>query len=74
MCSGGGGSYEPTPVPKAVPGATSVSTGATDDSGLTLSKALANQRRRRGAASTIRNVGGAGGIADVSGGKKLFGE
>ena len=74
MCSGGGGSYEPTPVPKAVPGATSVATGETADSGLALSKALERQRRRTGAASTVRNEGGAGGLTDSSGGKRLFGE
>lgn len=73
MC-GGGNDYEPTPVPKAVPGATSVASGASEDSLLNVSRVRASQRKRRGAASTVRNDGGAGGIADTSGGKKLFGE
>lgn len=74
MCSFGGGSYEAAAVPKAVPGATNVSTGETQDSDLSLSRALEKQRKRRGAASTVRNEGGAGGVASSSsGGKKTFG-
>lgn len=73
MCSSGS-NYEPTPVPKAVPGATSVASGAPEDSLLNLSRVRASQRKRRGAASTVRNEGGAGGISDTTSGKKLFGE
>lgn len=73
MCSSGGESYEPTPVPKAVPGTTSVASGATEESDLSLSRTLEKQRKRRGAAATIRNEGGAGGIESSGGGKKTFG-
>ncbi|MDY2983854.1 MAG: hypothetical protein SOR75_00805 [Synergistes jonesii] len=73
MCSSGS-NYEPTPVPKAVPGATSVAAGSPEDSLLNLSRVRASQRKRRGAASTVRNEGGAGGISDTTSGKKLFGE
>ena len=73
MCGGGSG-YEATPIPKAVPGATSVEQGTSEDSLLNISRVRAEQKKRRGAASTVRNDGGASGIADTSGGKKLFGE
>ena len=56
MCSSGS-NYEPTPVPKAVPGATSVAAGSPEDSLLNLSRVRASQRKRRGAASTVRNEG-----------------
>ena len=71
MCSSG--SYTAATVPKAVPGTTDVSTGATEDSDLSLSKALEKQRKRRGASSTIRNEGGASGVSSSSSGKKTFG-
>ena len=76
MCTSGENSgYEPTPVPKAVPGATSVATGDTADNSLALSNALSKQRRRKGAAATVRNEGGAEGLTtSESTGKKLFGE
>lgn len=75
MCSlgGGGSSYEPTPVPKAVPGATSVASGTTEEGNLSLSRTLEKQRKRRGAAATIRNEGGAGGIDSSGSGKRTFG-
>ena len=75
MCSlgGGGSSYEPTPAPKAVPGATSVASGTTEEGNLSLSRTLEKQRKRRGAAATIRNEGGAAGIENGSGGKRTFG-
>ena len=73
MCSSGGGNYEPAPVPKAVPGATSVASGTTEESGLSLSRTLEKQRKRRGAAATIRNEGGAGGIESSGSGKRTFG-
>lgn len=73
VCSfGGGSSYTPPPVPKAVPGATSVASGSSEESDLSLSRTLANQRKRRGAAATIRNEGGAAGI-EGSGLKRTFG-
>ena len=75
MCSlgGGGSSYEPTPAPKAVPGTTSVASGTAEESGRSLSRTLEKQRKRRGAAATIRNEGGSAGIENGSGGKRTFG-
>lgn len=72
VCSSGGGNYEPAPVPKAVPGTTSVASGTAEEGDLSLSRTLEKQRKRRGAAATIRNEGGAAGI-ESSGGKRTFG-
>ena len=76
MCGLGGGgssSVEPTPVPKAVPGTTSVASGTAEESELSFSRTLEKQRKRRGAAATIRNEGGAGGIESSGSGKRTFG-
>lgn len=60
--------YIPTPSP--IPGTTDVSSGASTDSEMFLSKALERQRRRRGVASTMRSAQG----ALLTGGKDKLGE
>lgn len=74
MCGLGSNGYKPSPTPSIVPGTTDVSTGTPSDSETAQAKLLEKMRKRRGFASTIRNEGGAQGLAGGDGGKTYLGQ
>ena len=71
---GGAGDYKAAPTPSIIPGTTAVSSGITADSGVIQAQAERKARQRRGFASTIRNEGGAAGLAGNVTGKSQLGE
>ena len=76
MCGGGNvSSYTPTPVPSVIPGAVDVSSGKVSDTDTVQARYLERLRKKQGFAATIKNEGGAKGLADdTSNGKLLLGE